>query len=98
MHWVRHTRSLTFVAPQSKFPCGAGHSILIRGSTQIRHDGLKIDSNVDLFMYLIEGIRFGTWKVRHLNWTKYTRRLHINHLIENKFTSRANKSAGCIKP
>ena len=27
-----------------------------------------IDSNVDLFMYLIEGIRFGAWKVRRLNW------------------------------
>ena len=27
-----------------------------------------IDSNVDLLMYLIEGIMFGAWKVRHLNW------------------------------
>ena len=27
-----------------------------------------IDSNVDLFMYLIEGLRFGAWKVRRLNW------------------------------
>ena len=26
-----------------------------------------IDSNVHLFTYLIEGIRFGTWKVRRLN-------------------------------
>ena len=25
-------------------------------------------SNVDLFMYLIEGIRIGTWKVQHLIW------------------------------
>ena len=41
-------------------------SNLIPGSTQIRYSDL-IDSNVDLFMYLIEGIRFGTWKVRRLN-------------------------------
>ena len=27
-----------------------------------------IDPNVDLFMYLIEGIRFGTWKDRPLIW------------------------------
>ena len=27
-----------------------------------------IDSNVDLFMYLIEGIRFGTRKDRRMNW------------------------------
>ena len=31
-----------------------------------------IDSNVDLFMYLIKGIGFGTWKVRRLNWALVT--------------------------
>ena len=30
-----------------------------------------IDSNVDLFVYLIEGIRFGTWKDRRLNWALF---------------------------
>ena len=29
-------------------------------------------SNVDLFMYLIKGIRFGTWKDRGLNWALLT--------------------------
>ena len=40
-------------APQSKFLCG------------------PLDHNwwVDLFMYTIEGIRLGSWKVRRLNWT-----------------------------
>ena len=26
------------------------------------------DSDAELFMYLIQGIRFGSWKVRRLNW------------------------------
>ena len=30
-----------------------------------------IDSNVDLFMYLIVGIGFGTWKYWHLNWAEF---------------------------
>ena len=37
-----------------------GRSNVIHGSTQIRYVGLNIDSHVNLFMYLIEGIRFGT--------------------------------------
>ena len=36
-----------------------GHSILNHGWTELDMSNL-IDSNVDLFMYLIEGIRFGT--------------------------------------
>ena len=35
-------------------------------------DTSKLISNVDLFMYLIEGIRFGTWKNRRLNWALLT--------------------------
>ena len=35
------------------------HSNLILGSTKLNMSNL-IDSNVDLSMYLIEGIRFGT--------------------------------------
>ena len=31
--------------------------------------GRTFDLNVDLFMYLIEGIRFGKCKVRRMNWT-----------------------------
>ena len=31
-----------------------------------------IDSNIDLFMYLIVGIRFGTWKDKHLNWALFS--------------------------
>ena len=27
-----------------------------------------VDSNVDLFMYLIEGIGVGKWKVQRLSW------------------------------
>ena len=30
-----------------------------------------IDSNIDLFMYLIGGIRFGKWKDRRLNWALF---------------------------
>ena len=26
------------------------------------------DSNVNLFMYLLDGISFGTWNDRRLNW------------------------------
>ena len=44
-----------------------GHSMLIHGRRKLDMSDL-IDSNVDLFMYLIEGIRFGTWKVRRFNW------------------------------
>ena len=40
------------VAPQWKFSCGP----------------LDLNSWVDLFMYVIEGIKLGTWKVRRLNW------------------------------
>ena len=36
-----------------------GHSILIHGRRKLDMSDL-IDSNADLFMYLIEGIRFGT--------------------------------------
>ena len=36
-----------------------GHSILIHGRRKLDMSDL-IDSNVDLFVYLIEGIRFGT--------------------------------------
>ena len=55
------------VAPQLKFPRWSP-TILIHGSTQIRYVKLKIDPNVDLLMYLIEGIKLGTWKDGHLNW------------------------------
>ena len=44
------------LAPQSKFPCRPIH-----GSD-------LIDSNVDLFMYSIEGVSFCTWKTQRLNW------------------------------
>jgi len=52
MNLVRHTRSSTFVAPQSKFPCGVW-------ATKLDMTDL-IDSNIDLFMYLIEGNKSGT--------------------------------------
>ena len=42
-----------------------GHSNLILGLTI--HVNL-IDWNVDIFMYLIEGIRFDSWKDGCLNW------------------------------
>ena len=29
---------------------------------------LTIDLNVDLFMYLIKGIRFGSWKDQRFSW------------------------------
>ena len=54
-------RSLTFVTKllhSRNFH--VGHSILIHGSTQIRYMSNLIESIVNLFMYLIEGIRFGT--------------------------------------
>ena len=35
---------------------------------QLTIDSLKPSSDVDLSMYLIKGIRFGTWKDRRLNW------------------------------
>ena len=57
----RHMRSSTF---ETKMLDGLNshvcHSTLIYGSTQIN----LIYSNVDLFMYLIKGIRFSTWKDR----------------------------------
>ena len=37
------------------------------GSPKLNMSDL-IASNVDLFMFLIEGIRIGTWKLRRLNW------------------------------
>ena len=37
------------------------------GRLQIRYVGLNIDSNVDLFTYLVEGNRFGSWKDLCLN-------------------------------
>ena len=40
---------------------------LIHGSTKIRYVAL-LDSDVDLFKHLTEGIRFGTWEDRRLNW------------------------------
>ena len=43
------------------------HSISIHGPPKLNMSNL-IDSNVDLFMYLIEGIRFGTRKDRRMNW------------------------------
>ena len=46
-----------------------GHLILIHGSTQLNMlDLILVQTPKDIFMYLIEGIRFSTWKVRHLNW------------------------------
>ena len=35
---------------------------------QLTIDSLRPSSNVDLSMYLTEGIRFSTWKDRRLNW------------------------------
>ena len=57
-------RSSTFEtkSPHSR-NSSVGHSILIHGRPKL-DTGMSnlINSNVDLFMYLIEGIRFGTWK------------------------------------
>ena len=50
------------VALQSKIPCGP-----LDLNSNLNMSDL-ITSNVDLFMFLIEGIRIGTWKVRRLNW------------------------------
>ena len=62
----RHMRSSTFetklLDSRNSHVC---HSTLIYGSTQIN----LMYSNVDLFMYLIKGIRFSTWKDRCLNWS-----------------------------
>ena len=35
---------------------------------QIQIAVLNCSSDAELFIYLIQGIRFGSWKVRHLNW------------------------------
>ena len=43
------------------------------------------DSNVDLFMYLIEGNRFGIRKVRRLNWALATKRGQYNSLEGTRF-------------
>ena len=45
-----------------------GHSILIHGSTQIWHVGLNWFKRRSLHVYLIQGIKFGTWKDWRLNW------------------------------
>ena len=46
-----------------------GHSILIHGLTQLNMlDLILVQTPKDIFMYLIEGIWFSTWKVQRLNW------------------------------
>ena len=63
MHQLWHMRSSMFVTKLLRSQNShVGHSILIHGSTQIRYMSNLIESIVDRFMYLIEGIRFGTWK------------------------------------
>ena len=45
-----------------------GHSILIH-ETWPKLDIWDLNgSNVNFFMYLVEGIRFFTWKVQFFNW------------------------------
>ena len=53
-----------------------GHLNLIHGSIKIRYVGLNW-SSMDLFMYLIVGIGFGTWKYWHLNWA-LAKRVYLN--------------------
>ena len=48
-------------------PCGVPHLHVNRPLLMLN----LIDSNVDLFMYLIKGISFCTWKERRLNWATY---------------------------
>ena len=56
---------------------------------QLTIDSLRPSSNVGLSMYLIEGIRFGTWKDRRLNWALKAKesllRLSRNVTIPMKF-------------
>ena len=60
MHWVRHieVRRLSLHSRNSH----------VAWATKLDMTDL-IDSNIDLFMYLIEGNKSGTWKARRLNWT-----------------------------
>ena len=60
MHYDRHMKSSTFETKSL-------HSRNSDGDHSILDMSDLIDSNVDLFMYLIEGSRFGTWKDRCLN-------------------------------
>lgn len=53
-----------------------GHLNLIHGLIKIRYVGLNW-SSMDLFMYLIVGIGFGTWKYWHLNWA-LAKRVYLN--------------------
>ena len=43
------------------------------------------DSDADLFMYLIQAIRFGSWKVRRLNWAlvvdRHVKSLHCAYYL-----------------
>ena len=64
MHQVWHITSLTFETKSlHNQNSHVYHSLCVE---LYRLD--LIDSNIDLLMYLIEGIRFSTWKVQPLNW------------------------------
>ena len=68
MHLIQHMKSLMFeVKLLHSQNSHVGHLNSVCGRPKL--DVLDfIDSNVNLFIYLIEGIRFVTWEVRCLNW------------------------------
>ena len=67
MYLVRHLKRSTFETKSlHNGNSNVGHSNLFMGRPKLDISDL-IDSNVDLFTYLIERIRLGTWKVRRLN-------------------------------
>ena len=66
MHLIQHMKSLMFeVKLLHSQNSHVGHLNSICGLTHMLD---FIDSNINLFIYLIGGIRFGTWEVRCLNW------------------------------
>ena len=53
--WIK---AVPNVAPKAKFPAGKAKRTA---------EPFQIDSDAELFMFLIQCIRFGSWKVRRLN-------------------------------
>ena len=54
------------VVPKAKFPAEPGGK---NGCSVPNSNSLFLtDSHAEIYMYLIQGIRFGSWKVRRLNW------------------------------
>ena len=73
-----------------------GHSILINGSTQNKLKSI-IYWNDNRFTYLIEGSRFGTWKVSRLNWALLALNLTEAPRPAEGFIWYHSQVYGCVK-